>query len=173
MKSSTSFDLVRHVAPHGRYTGSFETAFKRTSGGLIDRALQLLRDIEASQLAGNFWDVALPMDMETSSVRSPYFLAFLVAQIHNGSRGFLSKNVTIGSMIEEVGDIHHVVPKNYLVKHGVNDRSSYNQIANYALTETPINIGIKDRAPGSTCRSSMSRRPVDDCAWERSPMPRT
>lgn len=133
----------------GRYTGSFETAFEADIRRVDEiGALQLLRDVEASQLAENFWEVALPMEMETSSVRSPYFLAFLVAQIHNGSRGFLSKNVTIASMIEEVGDIHHVVPKNYLVKHGVNDRSSYNQIANYALTETPINIGIKDRTPG-------------------------
>lgn len=133
----------------GRYTGSFETAFEADIRRVDEvGAPQVLRDIEASQLAETFWNVALPMDMETSSVRSPYFLAFLVAQIHNGSRGFLSKNVTVGSMIEEVGDIHHVVPKNYLVKNGVNDRSSYNQIANFALTETPINIAIKDRAPG-------------------------
>lgn len=133
----------------GRYTGSFETAFEsdiRRIGEI--GALQALRDIESSQLAENFWDVALPMDMESSSVRSPYFLAFLVAQIHTHSRGFLSKNVTVGSMVEEVGDIHHVVPKNYLVKHGINDRSDYNQIANFALTETPVNIAIRDKSPG-------------------------
>jgi len=133
----------------GRYTGSFETAFEADIRRINEvGALQALRDIETSQLSDNFWDVALPMDMESSSVRSPYFLAFLVAQIHAGSRGFLSKNVTVGSMIEEVGDIHHVVPKNYLIKQGVNDRSDYNQIANFALTETPINIAIKDKAPG-------------------------
>jgi len=133
----------------GRYTGSFETAFEADIRRINEvGALQALRDIESSQLAGNFWNVALPMEMESSSVRSPYFLTFLVAQIHAGSRGFLSKNVTVGSMIEEVGDIHHVVPKNYLIKQGVNDRSDYNQIANFALTETPINIAIRDKAPG-------------------------
>ncbi len=133
----------------GRYTGSFETAFEADIRRINEvGALQVLRDIESSQLADTFWNVALPMEMESSSVRSPYFLAFLVAQIHGGSRGFLSKNVTVGSMIEEVGDIHHVVPKNYLIKQGLNDRSDYNQIANFALTETPINIAIKDKAPG-------------------------
>lgn len=133
----------------GRYTGSFETAFEADIRRIGEvGALQALRDIESSQLAENFWDVALPMDMESSSVRSPYFLAFLVAQIHTHSRGFLSKNVTVGSMVEEVGDIHHVVPKNYLVKHGINDRSDYNQIANFALTETPVNIAIRDKSPG-------------------------
>lgn len=132
----------------GRYTGSFETAFEADIKRIDDLgARRALEDIEASQLASNFWDVALPMDMKSSSVRSPYFLTFLAAQVHARAKGFLSKNITIASMIEEVGDIHHIVPKNYLVKSGVNDRSDYNQIANYALTETPINIAIKDRAP--------------------------
>lgn len=132
----------------GRYTGSFETAFEADIKRIDDvGARRALEDIEASQLASNFWDVALPMDMKSSSVRSPYFLTFLAAQVHARAKGFLSKNITIASMIEEVGDIHHIVPKNYLVKSGVNDRSDYNQIANYALTETPINIAIKDRAP--------------------------
>ncbi|CAH0237593.1 GmrSD restriction endonuclease domain-containing protein [Microbacterium foliorum] len=132
----------------GRYTGSFETAFEADIKRIDELgARRALEDIEASQLASNFWEVALPMDMKSSSVRSPYFLTFLAAQAHTGAKGFLSKNITIASMIEEVGDIHHIVPKNYLVKSGVNDRGDYNQIANYALTETPINIAIKDRAP--------------------------
>ncbi len=133
----------------GRYTGSFETAFEADIRRInAVGALQVLHDIESSQLADTFWNVALPMEMESSSVRSPYFLAFLVAQIHGGSHGFLSKNVTVGSMIEEIGDIHHVLPKNYLIKQGLNDRSDDNQIANFALTETPINIAIKEKAPG-------------------------
>lgn len=132
----------------GRYTGSFETAFEADIKRIDELgARRALDDIEASQLASNFWEVALPMGMKSSSVRSPYFLTFLAAQAHTGAKGFLSKNVTISSMIEEVGDIHHVVPKNYLIKSGINDRGDYNQIANYALTETPINIAIKDRAP--------------------------
>lgn len=132
----------------GRYTGSFETAFEADIRRVAEiGAAAALNNIERSTLSETFWDVALPMDMETSSIRSPYFLTFLAAQIHRNARGFLSKNITIANMIEEQGDIHHLVPKNYLVKHGVVDRGDYNQIANYALTETPINISIKDRAP--------------------------
>jgi hypothetical protein len=133
----------------GRYTGSFETAFETDIRRITEIGpLRALADVEASQLAENFWNVALPMSMRTSSVKSPYFLSFLAAQIHNQTRGFLSKNITVANMIEQIGDIHHIVPKNYLVKHGINDRSDYNQIANFALTETPINISIRDRAPG-------------------------
>ncbi|TFD51092.1 DUF262 domain-containing protein [Cryobacterium sp. Hh7] len=133
----------------GRYTGSFETAFEadiRRVGEI--GAPAVLDNIERSSLSDTFWQVSLPMDMESSSVRSPYFLVFLAAQVHSNARGFLSKNITVGNMVEEVGDIHHIVPKNYLVKNGISNRADYNQIANYALTETPINIAIKDRAPG-------------------------
>lgn len=131
-----------------RYTGSFETAFEADIRRVSEQgAAELLANIEKSAMSENFWDVAVPMDMESTSVRSPYFQTFLAAQVHSGARGFLSKNITVRSMMEEAGDIHHLVPKNYLQKNGVPDRSDYNQIANYALTETPINIAIKDSAP--------------------------
>ena len=50
-------------------------------------------------------------------------------------------------MQEHSGDIHHVVPKDHLQKHGFPDRSDYNQVGNFALTETSINIAISNRAP--------------------------
>jgi len=50
-------------------------------------------------------------------------------------------------MQEHSGDIHHIVPKNYLIKSGLKDRSEYNQVANYALTETAVNIAISDASP--------------------------
>ena len=131
-----------------RYTGSFETAFEADIRRIAELgASEFLANIEKSSMSENFWDVAVPMAMESSSIRSPYFQTYLAAQVHSGARGFLSKNITVANMLEESGDIHHLVPKNYLQKNGVRDRSDYNQIANYALTETPINIGIKDSAP--------------------------
>lgn len=38
-------------------------------------------------------------------------------------------------------------PKKYLQRNGHNSRSEYNQIANYAITQSEINIQIKDDAP--------------------------
>src|SRR5690606_28703605 len=58
-----------------------------------------------------------------------------------------SKNIKVATMLEQSGDIHHIVPKNYLQKHGLNDRSAYNQVANFALTETSINIAISNKPP--------------------------
>lgn len=85
--------------------------------------------------------------MQTSSIRSPYFQTFLAAQVSAGARGFLSKSITVRAMQEQSGDIHHIVPKDYLAKNGFPDRGDYNQVANYVLTETPINIAISNRSP--------------------------
>lgn len=44
------------------------------------------------------------------------------------------------------GDIHHIFPKQYLVDNGY-DKHEYNQVANYAYLDTPINIKIGKKAP--------------------------
>ncbi|MBF4570485.1 DUF262 domain-containing protein [Plantibacter sp. VKM Ac-2880] len=132
----------------GRYTNSVETAFDADIKRIDELGIATVLDnVERSVLSDSFWEVALPMSMETSSPRSPYFLTFQAAQAHLGAKGFLSKHISVSNMIEGAGDIHHLVPRNYLATHGVPDRGDYNQIANYALAETPINIAIKDQAP--------------------------
>lgn len=70
-----------------------------------------------------------------------------MAQVKKNARGFLSKQIDVKSLIEQRGDIHHIFPKKYLQKNGVNNRKDYNQIANYVYTQSEINIKIKDSAP--------------------------
>jgi hypothetical protein len=131
-----------------RHSGSFESTWDQDIRRInIHGATSYLKLIEETELSDAFWEVSLPSSLDTSSPRSPYFQAFLAAQVMRGERGFLSKAITIRAMQEQQGDIHHLVPKDYLRKNGFPDRSDYNQVANYALTETPINIRISNRAP--------------------------
>ena len=44
------------------------------------------------------------------------------------------------------GDIHHLFPKDYLKKHGL-ERGQYNQIANYVYMQSEINIKIGNKPP--------------------------
>ena len=44
------------------------------------------------------------------------------------------------------GDVHHVYPANYLKNEGLS-RSRYNQIANFVVAQSEINIAIGDKAP--------------------------
>lgn len=132
----------------GRHSGSFESVWEQDMRRITQHgAADYLKQIEDSELSEAFWSVRLPSDLETTSTSSPYFLTFLAAQVANNSRGFLSRSITVASMLNHSGDIHHVVPKNYLIQAGLKDRSDYNQVANYAITETAINIAISDAPP--------------------------
>ena len=46
-----------------------------------------------------------------------------------------------------IGDVHHIFPKQYLVKNGWKDKAKYNQIANYTYLDTQVNKDISDDAP--------------------------
>jgi hypothetical protein len=132
----------------GRHSGSFESTWEQDIRriGTVGAAAYL-KQIEESELTDGFWNVALPAALETTSTSSPFFQTFLAAQVATGVRGFLSKAITVAAMHQQSGDIHHIVPKDYLQKNGFPDRGDYNQVANFALTETSINISISNKPP--------------------------
>lgn len=132
----------------GRVTGSFESTMEQDLRRIEQfGAEKVLEGIERSELSDAFWTVGLPQRLNSSSINNPQYRAYLAARVKTQGRGFLSKHLTVQAMIEQQGDIHHLVPKDYLRKRGVNNRADYNQVANYALTETAINVRIGNRAP--------------------------
>jgi hypothetical protein len=100
----------------------------------------------ASELSDNFWSNLLPLELETSSLNSPYFLAYQAAHVKMGDKGFLSRDITVLSLLRNRSDVHHVYPRNYLKKQGLS-RSRYNQIANFVLAQSEINIAIGEKSP--------------------------
>lgn len=131
-----------------RASGSFETRFEQDIRRIRELgAAEYLKVIEDSDLSDAFWDVGLPQALDTSSSRSPYFRTFLASQVQTKARGFLSEHITVSQMLSGRGDIHHIFPKDYLEKSGIKDRSEKNQVANFALTETAINIALSNHAP--------------------------
>ncbi|QYH36388.1 DUF262 domain-containing protein [Salinibacterium sp. M195] len=131
-----------------RHSGSFESTWEQDMRRISSvGAAEYLQQIEESELTDGFWNVALPGALETTSTASPFFQSFLAAQVASRARGFLSRSITVAAMHQQSGDIHHIVPKAYLQENGFADRGDYNQVANFALTETSINISIGKRAP--------------------------
>lgn len=132
----------------GRHSGSFESTWEQDIRRIGEQgAANYLNQLEQSELSEAFWSVTLPASLETTSTVSPFFQTFLAAQIAGNARGFLSKGVTVTAMHQQAGDIHHIVPKDYLQRNGFPDRGDYNQVANFALTETSINISINNKPP--------------------------
>jgi len=73
-------------------------------------------------------------------------MVYQAAQIKASDHGFLSSDITVRDLLLNRCDVHHVYPKNHLKGEGLS-RSQYNQIANFVLAQSEINIAIGDRAP--------------------------
>jgi len=131
----------------GRYSGSPESTFDFDIRQMHEQGFDAFSPaIFAGELSDAYWQALLPQEMNTSSSTSPYFRVFQAAQVKLGDKGFLSRDITVRDLILNKCDVHHLYPRNHLKGQGLN-RGRYNQIANYAITQSEINIAISDKAP--------------------------
>jgi hypothetical protein len=131
----------------GRYTGSPETAFDFDIRQIEARGpASYAESVIQNELPDSFWTGMLPQLMDTSSGQSPYFLAYQAAQVKLGDKGFLSRDITVLDLLMNHCDVHHVFPKKHLKDQGL-ARGRYNQIANFVLAQSEINIAIGDKPP--------------------------
>jgi hypothetical protein len=99
-----------------------------------------------SELSETFWTDLVPIELDTSSVNSPFFHAYQAAQVKQGDKGFLSRDITVLDLLMNRSDVHHVYPKEHLKEKGFT-KGRYNQIANFVLAQSEINIAIGRKAP--------------------------
>lgn len=131
----------------GRYSGSPESVFDFDIKQIAHKQFdEYLKEKEEGELSDAFWNASLPQSLDTAVASSPYFHVFLAAQVKGNDRGFLSKDILVSDLISLRGDIHHLFPKDYLKKNGL-DRSKYNQIANYVYMQSEINIKVGNKPP--------------------------
>ena len=131
----------------GRYSGSPESAFDFDIKQIANKPFdEYLKEKEDGELSEAYWNASLPQSLDTSVASSPYFNVFLASQVKANDKGFLSKDVLVGDLIALRGDIHHLFPRDYLKKNGLN-RSKYNQIANYVYMQSEINIKVGNKPP--------------------------
>jgi hypothetical protein len=131
----------------GRYTGSPETAFDFDIRQIETRGLASFTEaVIVNEFPETYWTGMLPQLLDTSSVKSPYFLAYKAAQVKMGDKGFLSRDITVLDLLMNRSDVHHVYPRNMLKKQGL-PQGQYNQIANFVIAQSEINIAIGDKAP--------------------------
>jgi hypothetical protein len=132
----------------GRYSSQVETRFEQDIREIDQKGFgEYLKGMEDAELSDAFWNVGLVQALTTSNANHPAFLSFLAFQARDGVRGFLSQSITVRSMLEHRGDIHHIFPKDHLKKELGLRRSEYNQIANYVYTQQEINIAIGNQPP--------------------------
>lgn len=133
----------------GRYSGNPETTFDYDIRQIATHGLATtINDQIAAQLNESFWTTLLPRALETSSPNNPQWLVFQAAHVKMNDHGFLSRDIKVRDLILNKSDVHHLYPKKYLKDQGVG-RTGYNQIANYVIAQSEINIAVGARPPSA------------------------
>lgn len=142
----------------GRYTGSTETQFEKDlvllpASGDANAFLRTLAEVGDAELTADYWDKTLPLELATSSGRSPSLFAYHAALVLCDARALFSKGKVAdlldppASGNKKALERHHLFPKRHLKKLKIEGVRETNQIANYALVEWDDNIAISDMAP--------------------------
>ena len=109
--------------------------------------VKYLEEIEAADMSDAFWEFSLPQRLDSPNSSAPALSAFFASQIVNGSKGLFSATSQVRDLYG-ASDVHHIFPKAYLRRvEKLDNRSIYNQVANYTYLDTPINIAVGDKAP--------------------------
>jgi hypothetical protein len=133
----------------GRYSGSPETEFDRDIRQIHAQGIHAYAEnVFRGELSSAFWETLLPDAMDTSVASSPYFCLYQAAQVKLNDLGFLSRDIRVHDLLEVKSDVHHIFPRDFLKRHGV-PRGQYNQIANYVVTQSEINIAIGNKDPAT------------------------
>ena len=131
----------------GRYSGSPESAFAKDLRQISENGVvKTLENMEAAILSENFWNVQIPQNLAYTSTNNPAYLVYLAAQIYFNDVSLLSNSVGVKELVEVCGDVHHIFPKQYLKDNGF-EKNQYNQEANYAYLDRPVNVSIGKQAP--------------------------
>ncbi len=147
-------DIERHVRRWfvmsvltGRYSGSPESVFDLDIRQIHLQGIGAYADgLVRGSLSDAFWEASLPQQFNTSVASSPYFRIYQAAQVNLKDKGFLSRDITVQDLIEYKSDVHHLFPRDYLKKNG-HARGQYNQVANYVVAQSEINIAIGNKEP--------------------------
>jgi hypothetical protein len=133
----------------GRYSGSPETQFDFDIRQISQQGLvSYVEKVLVNELPDSFWTGMLPQFLATSSIKSPCFICYQAAQVKLGDRGFLSRDITVTDLLLNRADVHHVYPRQHL-KELNHSSSSYNQIANFVIAQSEINIAIGAKPPAT------------------------
>lgn len=131
----------------GRYSGSPESTFDFDIRQIDSKGVLAYVDaVIPNELPDSFWTGMLPQFMDTSSINSPYFLCYQAAQAKLGDKGFLSRDITVTDLLLNRADVHHVYPRQHLKDLNLT-KGTYNQIANYVVAQSEINIAIGAKPP--------------------------
>ena len=142
----------------GRYTGNVESRVEQDLRRIAeaksgDEFLAILNGIVDTALTLDYWNIQLPSSLETSSAYGPTVFAYHASLVLLNARPLFSP-LHLAELLgpsthapRSAVERHHLFPKAYLTRIGIDRTVQRNQIANYAFVEWPDNAEIGDSPP--------------------------
>lgn len=148
-----------------RYIGSPESQMDRDLRNIEEKGFRrFFAEVEEAELSDTFWNVGLVQNLETSSINSPYFNTFIAAQVWNAEQSLFSSTTKVSDLVTVTGDVHHIFPKEFLKQNGYDDKSKYNQVANYTYLDTTVNISVGKQAPSEYFTKALEQCHNNQCS---------
>lgn len=138
-----------------RYTSSPESIYEQDLVRFRQKETDfvgVLDSIMNGELTEDYWKITLPQRL-VSSVNNYAGKVYTVSKIDEGNNILFSKAKLREQLSPDVNtikksiEVHHIFPKNYLIKNGITDKTEYNQQANKIYIEYSDNIKIRDQSP--------------------------
>ncbi len=137
-----------------RYTGSPESKIEEDFNKIKEKGVKnFIKDNITTYLTSDFWNVVLPEQLESSSIRNFAYLTYLASLIYEDVK-ILFSDIKLRDFLKpqfkspkKTIDLHHIYPKNYLIKEFNLKQKDYNQVANLIYIEYKDNIKISDKSP--------------------------
>ena len=142
----------------GRYTGNFESRVEQDLRRIAEAKsgedfIATLTGIIDTAVTEDYWTIQLPSSLETSSAYGPTVFAYSASLVLLNARPLFSP-LHLGELLDpsthaprSAVERHHLFPKAYLTRIGIDRTVQRNQIANYAFVEWPDNAKIGDSPP--------------------------
>ena len=161
----------------GRYTSSPESQLEADlrvvaqadeAGEFQDALDRIIR----SNFTGDYWGISLPNRLDTSGAKSPVLLAYWAALNLLDAEVLLS-DIRIRELLDPAVtpprslERHHLFPKAYLARQGIDARNQVNAIANMVFVDWPENAAIGARSPRDYWPSMTEGMPTDKVERQR------
>src|SRR3989344_141925 len=117
-----------------------------------------------TEITSDYWNITLPTSgLVSGAARNPEMFAYYAGLNILGAKVLFSGLTTVQLMEEGVQEKrsalerHHLFPRKYLKRIGIDDFSTINQVANYALVEWGDNNDISDESPSDYLPEYLNR----------------
>ena len=141
-----------------RYTSNFESRVEQdlrrvAEANSGDEFVAALSGIIDTTLTEDYWTIQLPSLLETSATSGPTVSGYSASLVLLNARPLFSP-LQLSELLDpsthaprSAVERHHLFPKAYLTRIGINETVQQNQMANYAFVEWPDNAEIGDSRP--------------------------